>query len=114
MDWLRKKEVTMTCHPEVFRQLKHIFHTLESIGSARIEGNNTTIAEYIETRMEDKMRVSPNIQEIINMENTMTFIEGVINEASIDRVLVSEIHKRIVEGLPIPPDGENDHICYAY
>jgi Fic family protein len=108
MDWLRKKEVTMTCHPEVFRQLKHIFHTLESIGSARIEGNNTTIAEYIETRMEDNTRVSPNIQEIINMENTMTFIEGVINEASIDRVLVSEIHKRIVEGLPVPPDGEGD------
>lgn len=108
LDYLRKKEVTVTSHPEIFNQLKHIFHTLESIGSARIEGNNTTIAEYIETKIEEGGPRTPNIQEIFNMENTMTFIEEVIDEATIDRMLVSEIHKRIVKGLPLPPNGEGD------
>lgn len=27
--------------------MKKLFHLLESVGSARIEGNNTTIAEYL-------------------------------------------------------------------
>ncbi len=34
-------------HPKIFFQLKRIFHTLKSIGSARIEGNNTTITDFI-------------------------------------------------------------------
>ena len=47
LDYLRKKQLGGSTHPKVFFQLKNIFHKLESIGSARIEGNNTTIAEYI-------------------------------------------------------------------
>lgn len=108
LDYLRKKEIAVTCHPEIFRQLKHIFHTLESLGSARIEGNNTSIAEYIETKIEEAGLAAPGIQEIINMENTMTFIEDVINENPIDQGLVCEIHKRIVMELPVPPNGEGD------
>ncbi len=53
LDHLRKKQLGGSTHPKVFFQLKYIFHTLESIGSARIEGNNTTIAEYIETKLTD-------------------------------------------------------------
>jgi len=108
LDYLRKKEIAVTCHPEIFRQLKHIFHTLESIGSARIEGNNTTIAEYIETRLEEAERSAPGIKEIVNMENAMTFIEHVINEIQIDQGFIREIHKRIVDGLPVSPNGEGD------
>ncbi len=51
LDYLRRKSLGGSTHPKVFFQLKHIFHTLESIGSARIEGNNTTVAEYIETKL---------------------------------------------------------------
>jgi len=58
LDYLRKKRFGGSTHPMVFLQLKHIFHTLESIGSARIEGNNTTLAEFIETKLEDHQPVS--------------------------------------------------------
>ncbi len=51
LDYLRKKPLGGTTHPVIFFQLKDIFHTLESIGSARIEGNRTTLAEYIETKI---------------------------------------------------------------
>ena len=61
LDHLRKKQLGGSTHPKVFFQLKHIFHTLESIGSARIEGNNTTIAEYIETKLSDIKVVTPRL-----------------------------------------------------
>ena len=75
LDYLRKKPPGGSTHPKVFFQLKHIFHTLESIGSARIEGNNTTIAEYIETKLEKSENVPSGIKEIQNIENAMSFIE---------------------------------------
>ena len=43
LEHLRKKDLGGSTHPEVFFQLRNIFHWLESMGSARIEGNNTTI-----------------------------------------------------------------------
>lgn len=38
LDYLRKKPLGGSTHPRVFFQLKHIFHTLESIGSAKLKG----------------------------------------------------------------------------
>ncbi len=106
LDYLRKKELGGSTHPHVFFQLKHIFHTLESIGSARIEGNNTTIVEYIETKLEDKPTESEGIKEIQNIEKAMAFIEDNIEDYKINRLFVSEMHKMIVQGLEVPPKGE--------
>jgi Fic family protein len=108
LDYLRKKQLGGSTHPKVFFQLKHIFHTLESIGSARIEGNNTTIAEYIETKLSDIKVVTPSIREIQNIEKAMAFIEENVNDYPIDRAFLSEMHKKIVDGLLPPPDGEGD------
>ena len=33
-------------------QLKRVFHMLESLGFARIEGNHTTLADYVESSLE--------------------------------------------------------------
>lgn len=110
LDHLRKKRLGGSTHPQVFFQLKHIFHTLESIGSARIEGNNTTIAEYIETKLEGEDSSSDQgIIEIRNIEKAMGFIEENVEDYNINRMFVSEMHKRIVDGLIPPPDGEGDH-----
>jgi len=49
LNHLRKKQLGGTTPARVFFQLKGIFHMLESIGSARIEGNNTTLLEYTPT-----------------------------------------------------------------
>jgi len=108
LDHLRKKQLGGSTHPKVFFQLKHIFHTLESIGSARIEGNNTTIAEYIETKLLDIKVVNPSIREIQNIEKAMAFIEENVNDYPINRAFLSEMHKKIVDGLLPPPDGEGD------
>jgi len=62
LDYLRKKPLRGSTHEKVFFQLKHIFHTLESIGSARIEGNNTTVVEYFETKLEENINVPIGIK----------------------------------------------------
>jgi Fic family protein len=108
LDYLRKKQLGGSTHPKVFFQLKHIFHTLESIGSARIEGNNTTIAEYIETKLTETKKVPPSIKEIQNIEKAMAFIEQNVNDYPINRSFLSEMHKMIVDGLLPPPEGEGD------
>lgn len=108
LDYLRKKQLGGSTHPKVFFQLKHIFHTLESIGSARLEGNNTTIAEYIETKLIETKKIPPSIKEIQNIEKAMAFVEENANDYPINRVFLSEIHNMIVHGLLPPPEGEGD------
>jgi Fic family protein len=109
LDYLRRKPLSGSTHPKVFFQLKHIFHTLESIGSARIEGNNTTIAEYIETKLVETKKVPPGVKEIQNIEKAMAFVEDNVKDCPINRAFISEMHKMIVDGLQPPPEGEGDH-----
>lgn len=107
LDYLRKKPLGGSTHPQIFFQLKNIFHILESIGSARIEGNNTTIAEYIETKIGDTEKSSDKkIIEINNSEDAMRFIDDNIANYPINKMLISELHKQIVKDLPPPPNGE--------
>ncbi len=112
LDYLRKKRFGGSTHPMVFLQLKHIFHTLESIGSARIEGNNTTLAEFIETKLEDHQPVSSGIKEIQNIEKAMEFIEDSVKDYPINRAFISEMHKVVVDGLS--PDQEGDATAGEY
>ena len=114
LDYLRKKTLGGSTHPKVFFQLKHIFHTLESIGSARIEGNNTTIAEYIETKLDDTHNISSDIREIQNIEKAMEFIEENIVDYPINKAFLRELHKMIVKDLPPPPNGEGDRTPGEY
>ncbi|OGO93278.1 MAG: cell filamentation protein Fic [Coxiella sp. RIFCSPHIGHO2_12_FULL_42_15] len=114
LEHLRKKRLGGTTNARVFFQLKHIFHTLESVGSARIEGNNTTITEYIETKIDQTEPAPPNIKEIQNIEETMSFIEEHIGNVPINRIFISEVHKMIVDGLEPPPQGEGDQTPGEY
>lgn len=108
LDYLRKKQLGGSTHPKVFFQLKNIFQKLESIGSARIEGNNTTIAEYMETNLSDRKQFSEGIKEIQNIEKSMAFVEENIVDYPISRALISEMHRMVVEDLMPPPQGEGD------
>lgn len=62
----------------VFMQIKNVFHMLESIGSSRIEGNNTTIMDYVEsTKINDENRNRSNEQilEILNIEKQLLLLK---------------------------------------
>jgi Fic family protein len=100
LEHFRKRQLKGTTHPLLFSQLKQIFHILESIGSARIEGNNTTVAEFIETRLENRIELKPDIREILNLEQTMDFIENNIDKIVFDKPFVIRLNEMITAGLP--------------
>ncbi|MFA5828917.1 MAG: Fic family protein [Candidatus Gracilibacteria bacterium] len=99
LDYLRKKPLHGTTPAPIFFQLKSIFHTLESIGSARIEGNHTTIAEFIETKINQEANPTEEIVEIQNLEKAMSFIDEHIQETPMNRIFLSELHKHVVQNL---------------
>ncbi|MBU1118615.1 Fic family protein [Patescibacteria group bacterium] len=106
LDYLRKKPLGGTTHPVIFFQLKNIFHMLESIGSSRIEGNHTTVAEYIETKIEGKKSKNEKDIEIQNLEKAMEFIDKNVKKYKVNRIFLSELHKQVVKDLTSPPSGE--------
>lgn len=114
LDFLRKKKLGGSTHPKIFFQLKNIFHTLESIGSARIEGNNTTISDYIENKSQQSKKLTENFVEIENIEESMSFIDDNIIDIIINRRFVSDLHKHIVKNLSPPPKGEGDKTPGTY
>ena len=108
LDALRGRLLYGTTKPFMFFQLKGIFHLLESLGSARIEGNNTTIAELVESKIDGFSSNRPNIVEINNLQSAMKFIDENINDCPIDGAFIRELHKMVVNDLPVPPEGEGD------
>lgn len=106
LEKLRTKRLGGNVPPYIFFQLKDIFHILETLGSARIEGNNTTLSEYVEKIIEDGLEDESN-EEIRNLENAIDFIEeNTDGDTVFDRAFISEIHKIITNNLTPPPSGE--------
>ncbi len=114
LDYLRRKELQGTTPAPVFFQLKELFHMLESLCSARIEGNRTTLSEVIENRLEGLSAPGEKISEIINMEKAMDFIDENIKTIRLDRAFLCELHRLTVKDLPPPPNGEGDHTPGIY
>ena len=109
LEKLRVKELGGPVPPHIFFQIKNIFQILESLGSARIEGNNTTLTEFVEKIIEDPTKTAKDesLKEIYNIEKAIDFIEKNVDKTTkIDRKLISEIHKIIVDGLSPAPTGE--------
>jgi len=112
LEYLRRHQMGGDTPLPVFLQLKRVFHLLESLASARIEGNRTTLFDLVEdesdataepaTGRQDQMR------EIRNIERAMTEIEGTVQQGSqISEQLLRSLHEMTVrelqrEGDPTP------------
>jgi Fic family protein len=111
LNHLKKLKLQGTTAPWIFFQLKHIFHILESVGSARIEGNRTTISEYIERKIENDERSSERFSEIANVEAAMDFIEESISEGTeFTHHFIKQLHQLVVGELA----DEGDRTPGAY
>lgn len=98
----------------IFYQIKRVFHLLESIGSARIEGNHTTIAEYVETKIAAPQHPAESIEEIDNIEKALSFVEeNMKSGTSISHQFIKELHNITVLGLKregdATPGGYRQH-----
>jgi len=114
LDNLRTKRLFGSTPPYIFFQIKNIFQTLESIGSARIEGNNTTVFNFLESKLDKTQVKNQSYLEIENIENCMQYIEKHIEDCEIDKRFINDLHSHIVKGLTPPPNGEGDHTPGSY
>lgn len=106
LEKLRYVGVRTDVHPKLFLQLKSIFHMLESLGSARIEGNHTTISDYVESKI-DKDQSSEQLSEIENIEKAMTFIdEHFLSGEIISEMMIRELHSLTVYNLDHSKEGD--------
>lgn len=101
LEHLRRLRLAGTTPAPVFFQLKRIFHMLESLGSARIEGNHTTLADYVESRLEEPAATVPDqLREMINIEDAMAYIEDHFRPGeNVTEHLVRELHALTVREL---------------
>lgn len=105
LNHLRRLQLRGTTTPWIFFQLKNIFHMLESIGSARIEGNRTTIAEYIERKIDRTQRSNEQFSEIANLEAAMDFIEdSMAPGVDVTHAFVRQLHQLVVGDLTLEGD----------
>ena len=107
LNYLRKKPLGGTTHACLFFQLKNIFHFLESLESARIEGNRTTLTEMVERKIENTPTQAEQFSEIENVEKALIFIDESVNETPINRIFLSELHKIVVTNLSPSREGDS-------
>ncbi len=107
LEKLRVQKTWGNVPPHIFFQLKNIFHILENLGSSRIEGNKTTISEYVEKIIENKTKADEAEIEIANLEKAIEFIEENVDENfTFTKMFFSELHKTVTKNLSPPPKGE--------
>lgn len=100
LEYLRRLNLTGSTPAETFFQLKRIFHMLESLGSARIEGNHTTLADYVETAIDGPEVHTEQFMEIDNIERAMRYVEEVVTPGSkLSEHLIRELHAMTVHEL---------------
>ena len=100
LEHLRRLQLAGTTPAPVFFQLKHVFHMLESLGSARIEGNHTTLADYVESSLEGSATAGDPLAEIANIEEAMVHVESVMQPGSeMSEHFIRELHALAVRNL---------------
>jgi Fic family protein len=101
LEHLRRLRLSGTTPAPVFFQLKQIFHMLESLGSARIEGNHTTLADLVESRLEGQHPDGTDqLREMENIERAMSYIDEHVQPGSaLTETFIRELHALTVTGL---------------
>lgn len=117
LETLRNRELSGTTPPWIFFGVKNLFQTVESVISTHIEGNNTTIAAYVEAARSNNSKVDldQKIKMILNLENALKDIEKEVRAGTIiDKGFILDLHRKVVDGLDASQDGEGDTRRGAY
>lgn len=111
LEHLRRLQLRGSTPALLFLQLKRIFHMLESLGSARIEGNHTTLADYVESKLDGASDHSDHLREMENIELAMAFVEESIEkDTNLTEHFIRQLHAMTVDNL----EREGDRTPGAY
>jgi len=98
LEHLRGRSVSGSTNRQLFVQLKDLYHIIEALSSARIEGNHTTLAGFVEKRATGQSE-DESMREILNLMQALDFIDKHIETTPIDRDFILELHKIVVKDL---------------
>jgi Fic family protein len=100
LEHLRGRPLSGSTPAWLFFDLKDIMHQLESLTSARIEGNRTTIMNVVENVIEGKQETKDeSVKELININKAILYIEENIQTKIINHSFIKELHKIVVKDL---------------
>lgn len=98
---LRTKVIPYSTPTVAFVQLHSLFQIIESLASARIEGNHTTIADYVQDKIEGKNTSQPH-KEISNIEACVKLIDHEFNvnqEFKVSEFFIKQLHGVLTKDL---------------
>ena len=103
LERLRYSDVEGSTPPWLFFDLKDTMHILESVASARIEGNGTTLVSAVNDVVENKAETrNESLLELHNIRAGIAFIEASLHPGSdITLGMIRELHKLTVKGLKV-------------
>jgi Fic family protein len=101
LEHLRKDTIQGTTPPFFFFQLKRIFHILESVGSARIEGNRTTVSDYTNAiNAGISIDSNENLLEVSNLNKALDYVDlSIQKDSTITEFFIRELQQIVVAGL---------------
>lgn len=104
LEKLRYTRLGGTTPPWLFFDLKEIMHILESVASARIEGNRTTVVgAAIDSLESNKPAENEDFQELRNIRKAIEFVEETVgakvDPQKITPAFIRELQKIITKGL---------------
>jgi Fic family protein len=100
LEHLRDRPLSGSTPAWLFFDLKDIMHQLESLTSARIEGNRTTIMNVVENVIEGKQETKDeSVKELININEAIHYIEENIQTKKINHSFIKDLHKIVVKDL---------------
>ncbi len=109
---LREKSISVSTPVQAFAQLHSLFRITESLASARIEGNHTTIADYVQDKIEGKQNSQAHI-EISNIEECIQLINQEFEanpDYKISEFFIKQLHGVLTQNLT----SEGSHTPGAY
>ena len=99
LEYLRRKPVIMSTEPYYYEKFRNIFHDLDAMGSARVDGNKTGISKFLEAKEDDTETKGRKTVEIDKISEAMSLIDQNINETVIFQGFFTELHRLIRDGI---------------
>lgn len=103
LEHLRRVKLAVTTPEHIFKQIKRIFQMLESLGSARIEGNRTTVSDYLQMDQNSNALLASQkeeLTEITNLEVALDYIDQTVTAGcEITEFFIKELQQITVQNL---------------
>jgi len=104
---MRNRYIHGSTPPWIFHDIKNIIYLMESVASARIEGNNTTLVSAAISSIENSEEEEiDEVKQFLNIRRGLDFIDETIKAGDdITLAIIRELHKIVVKNLPLNKDG---------